>query len=118
MKARMGFVSNSSSSSFVLDLKDEGVAEAVAKVHARKAVGLGRGTAIAVGRDAVEYAQAWVESTKEWYKNGGGLGHWILEWADKIGHDNIVFLRISDEEEENYEAESLSCLAISEREYH
>jgi len=116
MKLRQGFVSNSSSTAFILDLRDERVKRAVEGSTVSLAQGLGRGSAIAVGKDAVRYAEEWVESTKKWYKDGGGLGHWILEWAEQLGENNIVFVRESDEDDGiDFHAD---YLAVSEREYH
>ena len=99
MKTRNGFVSNSSSSSFILDLRKEGVRELVDKIIAREPTGLDRCTAKAIGRDAVEYAKEWIEVIGELVNDNSsyGIGHWILEWANKLGEDNIVFVRESDE---------------------
>lgn len=99
MKRRKGFVSNSSSSSFILDLRDEGVKEILKEVIALEACGLGRCSAQAVGKEAVEYANEWLKDMGEGrYDNEYGLGGWILDWADNLGEENVVFLRESDED--------------------
>ena len=81
-----------------------------------RARGLGRGTACAIGKDAVRYAKEWKEEmgTISEYDR---LGAWILEWADKLGEDNVIFVRISDEDgigDELY----VRDLAKAEMEYH
>ena len=86
MKVRNGFVSNSSSSSFILDLRDEGVKEILENVIAQEAYGLGRCSAQAVGCDVVAYANEWLDDMGEGrYDDEYSLGGWILDWADKLG---------------------------------
>lgn len=94
MKKRNGFVSNSSSCCFILDLNRNGVKELVDKIVAQEPCGLGRSTAKAVGEDAVQFANEWNSESEDW---SYCLGNWILEWSDKLGEENIVFLRESDE---------------------
>lgn len=95
MKVRTGFVSNSSSSSFILDLRQEGVKELLTKVKAKLPHDLNRLTAMAIGEDATQYAIKWIAETGDITE--GSYGNWILEWAKKLGEKNIVFLRESDE---------------------
>lgn len=118
MKIRSGFVSNSSSTAFILDLRDEGIEDMVKQSNVPEAMGLGRYTAIAVGKRAVYYAQDWIAATRDWYEDGGGLGHWILGWAEKLGADNIVFARESDEGMGGYLDFPAGKHAIAEMEYH
>ena len=84
------------------------------------AEGLGRYTAQAIGEEAIQYANDWIAECGKWYEKEDGLGHWILEWADKIGKENIVFVRVSDEDDRaEYGTETaVRELAKSEMEYH
>jgi len=118
MKIRAGFVSNSSSTAFILDLRAEGVKEMVEQSSAPRAHGLGRGTAMAVGKAAVFYAEDWIEDTADWYEEGEGLGPWIMKWANELGHDNVVFIRESDEGMGGYINFPVHKLAVAEMEYH
>lgn len=118
MKIRDGFVSNSSSTAFILDLRSPGVKEFVeANRDVQKPRGLGRQTSLAVGEFAIEYARDWIVGTSEWKGFAGGLGHWILEWAGKLG-ENVVFARESDEGMGGFLNGDPSPLAVAEKEYH
>ena len=125
-KIRLGFVSNSSSSSFILDIRQDGVQKLVNDFHSLDlAEGLSRCTAMAVGESAVWYAKEWNKSIRGYDKPGeedsaaGGLGNWILEWAEKLGNMNVVFLRESDEEMGGYFPYPIpGNLILSEQEYH
>lgn len=98
MKIRNGFVSNSSSSCFILNIKDKGVKELLSKVTASYPSNvLARCTSKIVGLEAILYAKEWIEETGD--VTGDGLGKWILFWAEKIGQENIVLLRESDEDD-------------------
>jgi len=120
MKIRAGFVSNSSSTAFILDLRDEGVKEMVEQSSVGAPYSLNRRTALAVGDDAVHYANEWIADTEEWYKDGvrDGLGHWIMEWVVELGRENVVFARESDEEMGGYLDFPAGKLAVAEMEYH
>ena len=116
MKIRKGFVSNSSATAFILDIRNEHVKRAVDHSSVVEASGTGRSTAMAVGKEAVEYAEAWIASAGRWYEEGRGLGPWILKWAEELGHENIVFAIESDED--NGLDFHASAFSVAERDYH
>ena len=118
MKIRAGFVSNSSSTAFILDLQDERVQKAIKDCPADKPTDLNRCTALAVGNDAVEYAKGWIAEMEYWGSTYSGLGQWILYWADTLGQDNIVFARESDEGMGGWLEFPASEFALDEMEYH
>jgi len=127
MKIRTGLVSNSSSSSFVLDIRDEQVKKLVSLCQAGPPYGLSRSTAIAVGKKATSYARHWIEKTEDWYgPEVYTIARMILKWAKELGEENIVFMRESDEDvggslfdENAYENFKLvRHLALEEMEYH
>jgi hypothetical protein len=119
MKSRSGFVSNSSSTAFILDKRLPSIERwfwanknCIPFPH-----GAGRITCLAVGQDAVDYANFLNEYDKEW--GGSDLGAWILEWAEKIGVENVVFARESDEGMGGYLGDDFpSHKALAEMEYH
>jgi hypothetical protein len=131
MKRRMGFVSNSSSSCFVLDLRQDGVKDIVSKlVCSTMRDGMGRATGKLIGKEAVRYAH---ERIQEWGTLGHGdsLGSWILTWSGILGDENIVILQQSDEdmggglfsascydEDENPMYSKMQELALAEIESH
>ncbi len=95
MKIRTGFVSNSSSECFILDRRNPQVKKLVAHIRADYPDELGRGTAMAVGEDAVRFAHEHQEACGKEYSTG--LGEFILKFAEELGEDNVIFLRESDE---------------------
>ena len=95
MKQRARFVSNSSSSSFILDRRVEGVEELLSEIVAPLPRGLDRCTAKAIGREAVAYAEDWCRALHD--TEPTCLGGWILKWAEELGEENLAFLRESDE---------------------
>jgi hypothetical protein len=118
---RLGFVSNSSSTAFILDLRDEGVKELVeSNNNVPKPLGLDRRTALAVGPFAVHYGRQWVADNAYWDSEYRGLGHWIVEHALELGTENIVFARESDEGMGGWLVNSRKFreLAVAEMEYH
>lgn len=129
MKYRNGFVSNSSSTCFILDMSKSLVKKLVAEcttvftedneTHAIAAPELGRCTAMAIGEEAEHYAKEWCKDV--WMgDNPDGLGSWILKWYETLG-ENLAFIRRSDEGMGGYlpvGLRVLNALAEDEMEYH
>ena len=115
MKSRQGFVSNSSSTAFILDARNKTVSRWLMANYncVPSPKGAGRMTCIAMGKEAVDYAKSLYDPV--W---GNELGDWILEWAEKIGVENIVFARESDEGMGGYLDEFPTVAALAEMEYH
>lgn len=124
MKTRFGFVSNSSSSSFILDARKPEVQALLPQIESLPHVeGLNRLTGHAIGNDAIQYAKDWIEDYRpdgEWEHLGG----WILNWGEKLGEENLVFVRESDEgmggsfDEYGLDFVKVRKLAEAEMEYH
>jgi len=94
MKTRDGFVSNSSSTCFIFDLREPKVKEFV-ELNRKKGIDspdIGRGTAISVGYDVAEYIDE-LEDLRFGYE----LIEILYKWIYNLGADNIVFARWSDE---------------------
>jgi hypothetical protein len=120
MKTRNALVANSSSTAYILDLRKDGVPEFVEDTKQKgieKPSGLGRSTAIAVGLDVVRYARLWKQSMSK-YTTQAGFADWILEWVDKLGEENVVFARNSDEGMGGYLPGPSRDLVETDREYH
>lgn len=115
MKTRNGFISNSSSTSFVLDMRDEKVRRWVACYGNSIPFphGPSRVTCLAVGQDALDYARSLWDP--DWRNE---LGEWVFEWATKIGVENLVFARESDEGMGGYLEDFPRGRALAEMEYH
>jgi len=120
MKQRLGFVSNSSSSCYILDLCDTKTQTIVKKLKRSciESYGVGRETGFAIGKDAIKYAKDWIEEAGDYNdRPEDSLGEWILDTAKQLGEENTVFIRISDEDN------GIPCklpedLIYAEREYH
>jgi hypothetical protein len=99
MKIRDGFISNSSSTCFLLDMRDSDVKKAVDSLKLPKPHNLCRNTCKAVGKDATEHAKDWRRWIGESHEiSGVTLDKAILDCANKIGEDNVAFIRESDED--------------------
>lgn len=101
MKIRNGFVSNSSSTAFVLDIRNSEVANLLPKIYKLRNVnvdGVRRTTGSAVGRDVVEYCKFWNSYMFDVYEDTPPFVEWLREHIKEIGENNIVFIRESDED--------------------
>lgn len=126
MKIRMGFVSNSSSSCFILDARKpatKDILKKIKKIHADYS--LCRSTAKMVGKDAIRYANTWKKDIEGLYtETFKGPGDFILEVAEEIGDNNVVFIRLSDEDDAYYKMDKIGLVdkisknAVMEFEYH
>ena len=122
MKKREGFVSNSSSSAFILDLRKDG-AETIEKINKhvpRPYPGdMGRGTVFCTRSEVIQFANSYIHSYhQELEEDCQCLGHWVREWISKLGAENIGFARESDEGMGGYLRTSVDGIAVAEMEYH
>lgn len=67
MKVRGGLASNSSSSCYILNYRDERVKRLINLCTALYPSSLARHSAMVVGEAAVDYAEDWIEQTSDWY---------------------------------------------------
>ena len=118
MKFRLGFVSNSSSSCYILDMCDEETEKIVKKLQKNvlnikdSASSFSRCTCYGIGKDVIVFANELLNIHGEDY-----LPNLIFEMAKKLGEDNLVFIRISDEDN-GVDVEILPHLIYAETEYH
>jgi hypothetical protein len=96
MKLRTGFISNSSSSCFILDLRVDGVKELLEKLNPAvpNAEDCGRMTAKSIGKDVKRYIDNLDDDN---YEND--IRTQVLKVANDIGIENVVLLRESDEDD-------------------
>lgn len=122
MKIRYGFISNSSSTCFLLDMRDHESENLVNSLKLRKPFDLCRNTCKCVGKDAVKYAKDWRRLIGEDYETMGiTLDKAILKCAKLTGEDNIAFIRVSDEDDKPIPEKNMIALwdnCISAFEYH
>jgi len=123
VKTRAGFVSNSSSSCFILDLRENTI-QVQDLIDGFSLAGIDRPrfadrrSAIAVGEDVSKYLiEHRLYLGDEWI--GLGIAGWLESWIKKLGEENIVFIRISDEGMGGYyPAGNVRAIAVDEIEYH
>lgn len=122
MKVRFGFVSNSSSTCFLLDMRNHQTENIVNSLKLRKPFSLCRNTCKCVGKDAIKYAKSWRKEIGEDYETEGiVLDEAILKCAKEIGENNIAFIRVSDEDDEPISEETMKILfdnSVESFEYH
>ena len=124
MKVRTGYVSNSSSSSFILNMKDEEVSEIVKELKIKgvpviaSMPSLGRYSAIMHKEGAKGFAEELAEWNDEW-DDEDKYAMIIKKYIDKLG-DDFVLVRLSDEcDLYSYKTdEKLKSIALDYREYH
>jgi len=99
MKIRDGFISNSSSTCFILDKRNQGVNQIIENIgkNVKSPKNWDRSTAKAFGIDVRKYGSALQVEERSCGSYGQSLGNWIIRWTDKLGDENIIFLRESDE---------------------
>ncbi len=128
MKVRNDFVTNSSSTCYVLDkrtLTDEELA-IVRNNSLRQPTfhGVSRCSAYGEGEAVERFMAFLMEDDAAWaaegYEYKNPLTEWLQEQLAQIGVDNIVFVRSSDEQMggEVVHERLISEKAVSEREYH
>ena len=124
MKIRSDFVTNSSSTCYVLD-KSKLTAEELNTIRVNYNLshpckyGVGRGSVYGEGQDVSHYLEYLVEHDKNWgYKTP--LTAFLKENIEAVGLPNIIFVRSSDEGMGGWvESEKLiASKAVAEMEYH
>jgi len=123
MKIRNGFISNSSSTCFLLDIRDPNLKKIIYSLKLPKPYDLCRNTCKCTGKDATKYAKDWRKWIGEDYETLGiALDKAILDCAKEIGEDNIAFIRVSDEDPKDLISKKKMTIiennAISSFEYH
>lgn len=122
MKVHLDFVTNSSSTCYVLD-KSTLTEEELKLVRKNSWLAepyrydLGRNSAYAEGEPVKAFLEYLTEDDKEFPNPQTG---WLRGLLDKIGIKNIIFVRSSDEEMggEVMNLDAIAKTAVSEMEYH
>lgn len=112
MKQRLGFVSNSSSSCYILDLCDKETEDIVHKLKKSNVVDLSNPTAatfsrctcFGVGEAVTNFAEEHEEYQEEdtWDDEDeidNSFSAWLYHAIEQLGEKNTVFIRISDEDD-------------------
>jgi hypothetical protein len=123
MKFRNGFVSNSSSTAFILDRRKLD-ASTLQRIRSLPPMDLlNRCTGFT--DDALIFLEDRILAIDGWYENGWDCFNlWIQDWIAELGSENVVLCRESDEgmggefEDVGLSYHTISKLAESEMEYH
>jgi hypothetical protein len=127
MKSREGFVSNSSSTCYILDLCDKETETIVRKLQksgildlsAPTAASFSRCTCYGVGKAVREFAIEQEKDFAELYESDeeDSFSKWLYNAMEQLGEVNTVFIRVSDEDH-GIPVELKPELIYAEREYH
>lgn len=113
MKIRNGFISNSSSTAFILDARIDGTQEYLkCAKHLFGYIDCGRGSTLCLAEGVRNYARANMDCKFSSYH-----AQWLFEQILELG-DNLIFLRISDEEMGGWCPSPPEKLIVSGREWH
>ena len=123
MKYRNGFVSNSSSTAFILD-RNKLDADTIHRIESLPPMDLlNRCTGSC--SDAQTYLDDRVTAIGYWYENGwDGWNSLLAEYIGKLGNDNVILCRESDEgmggefKDVGLSYDQIEKLAEAEWEYH
>ncbi len=130
MKYRNGFVSNSSSTAFILDMSNSDTEKwlkdnnnSFNQVHTlADHKGYSRCTAYDCGKTLKDYAEGWLNEMGKYidypWDIGNNFGSWILSHIYALGIENAFFMRISDEGMGGDLPYPPKEIVVSEREYH
>lgn len=122
MKFRKGFVSNSSSSCFILDLCDKKTENIVKKLKKQGVADIAndtyyltstRHTCFGIGNAVTKFAEVFTEDNDE----ENNFSKWIFDAIKQLGKENIVFIRVSDEDN-GIDFNIEPTLIYTESEYH
>lgn len=125
MRVKLDFVTNSSSMCYVLD-KSTLSEDELEKVRANSWLaephyyGLGRSSAYAEGQAVKRFFEYLFEDDTEFPEWPNSQTNWLRKLLDKIGIENIIFVRWSDEDMGG-RVQNLDLIekkAVAEMEYH
>lgn len=113
MKKRNGFVSNSSSTAFIIDRTEDGAEEYIEEVKQSTSgfLDYGRTSCFADVEEIREYARAYLDDEYNSH------AQWLFDCVFDLGND-IAFVRISDEEMGGWAPSPPKNIIYSSREWH
>ena len=129
MKERFGFVSNSSSTCYILDLCDEETETIIKQLKKMKILNLNdsnaaifsRCTCFGVSAAVTKFAQEQKENEDPDWDNyeetNCSFSTWLFNAVEQLGEANTIFIRVSDEDN-GISVELKPELIYAEREYH